>query len=370
MNLLKADDGNSGHFYLYNAHGDVVQLTDDSGTVTKDYDYDAFGVERNRDANDSNPFRYCAEYFNNETGTIYLRAKYYAPTIGRFTQQDTVFGVSRKMPNKLEIIDPLSLNLYTYTHNNPVLYVDQSGHWVHIAIGALAGAVIGGIVDLGSQLIFNGGSFSNVNWRSVGASTIAGVVTGAMAGATAGLSLTVSATMAAGAMIGANGYLTYNLFNGTEATLAGLLFAAEFGVLFSGVTYKVGHPSYGTQGPGGVLNGANFAQKTYSKNFSAQGQKIYSDIAGQKVVSVSDLAIAIKTGAIKASDIPVQYVVRDGNKLIFNTRTAQALMQAGIPRSSWNAVNVTGKAQFERMLSEQLDRNGLSSSGVSSVRIK
>jgi YD repeat-containing protein len=45
-----------GIFYLYNAHGDVVQLTNARGNVTKAYDYDAFGVERNPDPNDTNPF--------------------------------------------------------------------------------------------------------------------------------------------------------------------------------------------------------------------------------------------------------------------------------------------------------------------------
>lgn len=28
-----------------------------------------------------------------------------------------------------ELSDPLSLNLYTYVHNEPVLYWDPTGHW-------------------------------------------------------------------------------------------------------------------------------------------------------------------------------------------------------------------------------------------------
>jgi signal transduction histidine kinase len=34
------------------------------------------------------------------------------------------------MPNGQKIIDPLSLNLYTYAHNNPIMYKDASGHWI------------------------------------------------------------------------------------------------------------------------------------------------------------------------------------------------------------------------------------------------
>ncbi len=64
-------------------------------------------------------FRYCGEYFDTETGTIYLRARYYNPNTGRFISRDSVTG---------DIGDPLSLNLYTYCANNPILYVDPSGN--------------------------------------------------------------------------------------------------------------------------------------------------------------------------------------------------------------------------------------------------
>lgn len=106
-------------YYTQNAHGDVVNLTDADGEVTKKYTYDAFGVEKNIDDSDANPFRYCGEYFDTETGTVYLRARYYNPTTGRFISRDSVTGKNE---------DPLSLNLYTYCHNNPVLNFDPSGH--------------------------------------------------------------------------------------------------------------------------------------------------------------------------------------------------------------------------------------------------
>lgn len=56
------------------------------------YEYDAFGGLKGADLNDDNPFRYCGEYFDVETVTIYLRARYYDPGIGRFTQEDTYLG--------------------------------------------------------------------------------------------------------------------------------------------------------------------------------------------------------------------------------------------------------------------------------------
>ena len=49
--------------------------------------------------------------------------------------------------------------------------------------------------------------------------------------------------------------------------------------------------------------------------------------------------------------------------LITNTRSAQALIRAGVPRESWNVVNQTGNPLYENLLSGQLSRNGLTSSG-------
>ncbi len=97
----------------------MVQLTNSTGDVTKTYDYDGFGVEKNTDTNDTNVFRYCGEYFDKETGTVYLRARYYNPSVGRFISEDSVWGKDK---------DPLSLNLYTYCYNQPIDYFDPSGH--------------------------------------------------------------------------------------------------------------------------------------------------------------------------------------------------------------------------------------------------
>ncbi len=77
-------------------------------------------MEQNIDASDKNVFRYCGEYYDTETGTIYLRARYYNPSTGRFISRDSYTGKTS---------DPLSLNLYTYCHNNPLIYTDPSGHF-------------------------------------------------------------------------------------------------------------------------------------------------------------------------------------------------------------------------------------------------
>ncbi|WP_133051146.1 RHS repeat-associated core domain-containing protein, partial [Ruminiclostridium hungatei] len=79
INLIYSGEGANRRYFLYNGHGDTVQLTSTTGSSIKVYDYDAFGVEKNIDPEDTNLFRYCGEYFDKETGTIYLRARYYNP---------------------------------------------------------------------------------------------------------------------------------------------------------------------------------------------------------------------------------------------------------------------------------------------------
>ena len=82
--------GGARQFYLYNAHGDVIGLINSAGAFVWSYDYDVFGVERSISSADTNPFRYCGEYYDKETGKIYLRARYYTPRLGRFTTLDPI----------------------------------------------------------------------------------------------------------------------------------------------------------------------------------------------------------------------------------------------------------------------------------------
>jgi YD repeat-containing protein len=58
--LIYADKGENTkkQYYVTDPHGNVVQLTDESGKVTKIYEYDSFGNEVNPDSKDENPFRY------------------------------------------------------------------------------------------------------------------------------------------------------------------------------------------------------------------------------------------------------------------------------------------------------------------------
>ncbi len=87
QDLILSAIGGDTRYYLYNAHGDVTRLTDSAGNVVKSYEYDAFGNEKNPVPSDANPFRYCGEYQDLSSSLIYLRNRYYDPSIGRFISE-------------------------------------------------------------------------------------------------------------------------------------------------------------------------------------------------------------------------------------------------------------------------------------------
>jgi len=107
---------------------------------------------------------------------------------------------------------------------------------------------------------------------------------------------------------------------------------------------------------------SEWMRKTFSNSFSMEGS-----FAGR---SIADVAGGLRSGSIAVSDVSVQYIVRDGNTLILNTRSAMALEEAGIPRSQWNGVNMTGNAAAEARLTAQLNRNGLTPQGTPTVNQK
>ncbi|MBW7473870.1 hypothetical protein K0T92_03830 [Paenibacillus oenotherae] len=111
---------NKAGYYWYNGHGDVVQIKDASGTEINRYAYDIWGNVTEKSEGMSNPFRYTGEIQDDESGYIYLRARYYDPSMGRFINEDTYKG---------RVNNPLSQNLYTYVHNNPLINVDPTGNY-------------------------------------------------------------------------------------------------------------------------------------------------------------------------------------------------------------------------------------------------
>ena len=76
-------------------------------------------MEANPDKEDTNPFRYCGEYYDTETGFIYLRTRYYDPTLGRFVSVDPAFS---------------GFNWYLYCNANPTFFIDPFGLDAKVAV--------------------------------------------------------------------------------------------------------------------------------------------------------------------------------------------------------------------------------------------
>ncbi|MCG6172870.1 hypothetical protein JEG43_01545 [Anoxybacillus sp. LAT_35] len=153
------------YYYHLNGHGDVVALTDASGNVVAQYEYDAWGniLSKTGAMATANPYRYAGYYYDGETGLYYLMARYYDANMGRFITRDTFHGFEN---------EPQSLNQYAYTKNNPVMYVDPNGNYAWIVLSFLSGganATWQMVWDFYKKYKFNRSAWINkFNWKKFG----------------------------------------------------------------------------------------------------------------------------------------------------------------------------------------------------------
>ena len=171
-------------YYQYNNYGDVISVLDQAGEVKNEYDYDAFGNAITEKETVSNPYRYAGYYQDSESGLYYLQSRYYNPRTARFLTEDTASG---------KYTDPLSLNKYTYCHNQPVTGYDPDGHFLHIVAGAAIGALVSGGLSYASQAIKNKSFTKGINWQKVAGSAAEGAIIGGVGAATGGAGLAASA---------------------------------------------------------------------------------------------------------------------------------------------------------------------------------
>lgn len=115
LGLVCSDNEKAKTYYHYASDemGSITHVVEKT-KVQNCYEYDAFGNTTVCEEQVSNRFRFSGQQYDTVTGQYYLRARYYNPVIGRFLQEDNYYGDG--------------LNLYAYCKNNPVSYVDPSGH--------------------------------------------------------------------------------------------------------------------------------------------------------------------------------------------------------------------------------------------------
>lgn len=109
-------------YYHADVLGSTIALTDSTGAVVETYRYTPYGQVSFFDgngssisqSNESNPFLFTGQRYDEETGLYYYRARYLHPELGRFLN-----------PDPKGFVD--GMNLYEYAMSNPARYVDPRG---------------------------------------------------------------------------------------------------------------------------------------------------------------------------------------------------------------------------------------------------
>ncbi|MHC1768190.1 MAG: toxin TcdB middle/N-terminal domain-containing protein [Verrucomicrobiia bacterium] len=339
--------------------GSANFVTDASGQIAETTEFYPFGVERyNKQTNGLiTAYRYTGKEQDDETRLLCYGARYYDAVLGRFVSSDPLYAELDVLPEEksgILLSNPQQFSLYSYVLNNPIRFNDPTGNdgnsvtdsaWEFVnrsPIEEQYGQLVAGREHLERE--------AQTSWQwaqRTGRWSLYGDAArmAALGQVARALETVHDATLRP---LG----LALTLFGGRMAEEAS---AAVVGALERRAAVHAATRAARS----GVLADANYAQRTFSQTFSSEGA-----FAGR---TVEDVAAALRSGQMGAADVPIEYIVRDGNTLILNTRSAQALEQAGIPRAQWNAVNATGDAAAEARLTGQLQRNGLTSQGTPTV---
>lgn len=104
-------------FYYHSDHlGGTNVVTDSSGNLIERIKYYPFGEMRE---GGNEKYSFTGKEKDKLTDNYYFEARYYNPEFKHFTQADTV---------SLNLYDPQDLNRYAYVSNNPLRYIDPTGH--------------------------------------------------------------------------------------------------------------------------------------------------------------------------------------------------------------------------------------------------
>jgi len=124
--IMRLDSSGNPVYYLTDAMGSVIGLTDSIGASIGNFVYDGFGNIRNASGSGVNTgnlegdFRFQGQWLESDTGLYYFRARDYDAPTGTFLSRDPV-----------DIVDtaPESFHPYQFAYNNPYVYSDPTGRF-------------------------------------------------------------------------------------------------------------------------------------------------------------------------------------------------------------------------------------------------
>ncbi|MEW6008868.1 MAG: RHS repeat-associated core domain-containing protein [Candidatus Omnitrophota bacterium] len=308
--------------YYHSDHlGSSNVLTDQSGNQVALYEYSPFGEVSTRIENPGSSISYLftGKELDDSTGLYFYGARYYDPEIGRFITPDSIV----QAPS-----DPQSLNRYSYCRNNPVVYIDPTGHffWFAAIIGAIVGATLGGVsAAINHQPIWQGILTGGISGLGAGFGLWMGVTWGAATGA--GGSALMGGNPALGAGLGSFGAaLGYgiNSFLGEGAKF----FPRLAGAAFTGaVVGGVGSVAYGDDFGEGAAWGAGYGAAGFGMGYGiAAGYETlnYSPERAGIADNLNPEFNSIRALSVNASD---QESYRLGLRLVGGTNEYHGLLQ-------------------------------------------
>ncbi len=125
------------YYYIRDVFQNILGIVDSAGNLVVKYLYDAYGMTKGIMGDFTiayrNPFRYKGYYYDDESGMYYCKSRYYVPYWCRWLNGDDINYVN---PQNIS-----GVNLFSYCSNNPIMMVDENGHWA-IAGFALAAAIV------------------------------------------------------------------------------------------------------------------------------------------------------------------------------------------------------------------------------------
>ncbi|HZV45357.1 MAG TPA: RHS repeat-associated core domain-containing protein, partial [Saprospiraceae bacterium] len=136
-------------FYHQDQLGSITLISGVNGEVTARFDYKPYGEQIHISGAATSSFGFTGQLMDKDIGLIYYQSRYYDPLIGRFIQPD------RFIPQPA---DPQTLNRYTYVGNNPITFVDPTGHW--FGVDDLIAFGVGFAVGFTTTLLT-----SDFNWK-------------------------------------------------------------------------------------------------------------------------------------------------------------------------------------------------------------
>jgi len=235
---LRGGEADEAISYFHGDHlGSSNVITDEESNVIARYEYRPFGSVADQTGDYSTDVKYTGK-IQDDTGLYYYGARYYDPFIGRFITPD---------PTVQHPDDPQDLNRYAYCRNNPIKYVDPSGHFFFAAIAAIIKVVASYAVAhvipgaIAGSLI--GGGIAAITGGDIGQGFAMGAISGAICGGIGGFGFKGGLAILANGVGGAaSGAVNASIFGGNVGRwamvggLSGLAFGSisQLGVAADG----------------------------------------------------------------------------------------------------------------------------------------